>query len=117
MIRALALGSIAIGLLASGCGGDDSGEPTRPSVSIPAITAPIPATTTAPATTTTPTGSTNASGTGNGNANGNVNGGSRPPRRPNPNRPDSATNDVPPPAGSPQEAFEQQCRQNPQACG
>jgi hypothetical protein len=107
VIRALALASIAIGLLASGCGGDSSGETTQP-VSIPAITSPIPATTaTAPANTTAPKSPT----TGNGN------GGSGPPERANPNAPDSETNDVPPPAGSPQEAFENQCEQNPQACG
>ncbi len=29
----------------------------------------------------------------------------------NPKLPDSATNDVPPPAGSPEEAFEKQCEQ------
>jgi ABC-type glycerol-3-phosphate transport system substrate-binding protein len=102
--RALAVTALAIGLGIAGCGGDESGETTAPpSVSIPAITSPIPATTTAPATTTTPTGSTPTT-RGNGN---NV----------NPKQPDSETNDVPPPPGSPQEAFEKQCEQNPQACG
>ncbi|HSD24232.1 MAG TPA: hypothetical protein VLB79_07895 [Solirubrobacterales bacterium] len=109
MIGALALASIAIGLLASGCGGDSSGETTQPTVSIPAITSPIPATSgTAPAATTT-TATSPKSGDGNG--------GSGPPKRANPNKPDSATNDVPPPPGSPQQAFEKQCEQNPQACG
>jgi hypothetical protein len=108
--RAFALTSIAALIALTGCGGDDSGETTAPAVSIPSITSPIPATTTAPVTTgtTTPTGTT---GRGNGN------GGVGPPSRANPNKPDSATNDVPPPAGSPQEAFEKQCEQNPQACG
>ena len=108
MIRLLALTAIALALAIAGCGGDDSGETTAPSVSIPPVTSPIPATTTAPATTTTPTGTT-------GNRNGN--GGTGPPSRANPNQPGSETNDVPPPAGSPQEAFEKQCEQNPQACG
>ena len=109
MIRALALASFAIGLLASGCGGDGSREATQPAVSIPAITSPIPAPTgSAPAATTTTATSPK---TGNGN------GGSGPPNRANPNKPDSATNDVPPPPGSPQQAFEKQCEQNPQACG
>jgi hypothetical protein len=109
VIRALAVITLVAGLALAGCGGDDSGETTAPTVSIPAITSPIPATTTtAPATTTTPTGT-------NGNDNGN--GGSGPPGRANPNQPDSATNDVPPPPGSPQEKFERQCEQNPQACG
>jgi hypothetical protein len=101
--RAFAVTALVIGLAIAGCGSDDSGKTTAPTVSIPAITSPIPATTTAPATTTTPTGSTTTT-RGNGN---NV----------NPKQPDSETNDVPPPRGSPQEAFEKQCEQNPQACG
>jgi hypothetical protein len=100
--RALALTvAIAIPVAVAGCGGDSSGETTAPAVSIPTITAPISPTTTAPATTTTPTGSTTTKG-------------GKPV---NPNGPDSATNDIPPPAGSPQSAFEKQCEQNPQACG
>jgi hypothetical protein len=93
-------------LAVTGCGGDDSGATTAPTVSIPAITSPLPATTTAPATTTTPTGTT-----------GNGTGGTGPPTTANPNKQDSETNDVPPPAGSPQEAFEKHCRENPRACG
>jgi hypothetical protein len=103
--RALAATTLLIGLAIAGCGSDDSGE-TAPTVSIPAITSPIPATTTAPVTTSTRTGTT-----------GKGNGGTGPPNRTNPNLPDSATNDVAPPAGSPQEAFEKQCEQNPKACG
>jgi hypothetical protein len=107
VIKALALASLVAGLALAGCGGDDSGETTPPTVSIPAITAPLaPSTTTAPATTPTPTETT---GTGSG--------GTSPPTGANPNKPDSETNDVPPPAGSPQEAFEKQCEQNPEACG
>jgi hypothetical protein len=104
--RALAAAILLIGLAIAGCGSDDSGETTAPTVSIPAITSPIPATATAPVTTSTPTGTT-----------GKGNGGTGPPNRTNPNLPDSATNDVAPPAGSPQEAFEKQCEQNPKACG
>ena len=111
MIRAVALVSIAVaaGLIVAGCGSDDSGATTTvPTVSIPAITSPIPApTTTATATTTTTTGSTT----------GKSNGGTGAPSGANPNLPDSETNDVPPPSGSPQDAFEKQCRENPQACG
>jgi hypothetical protein len=108
--RALAFTSIAVVLAVAGCGSDNSGETTAPTVSIPAITSPIPATTTVPTTTSTPTGTT-------GNGTGNGNGGVGPSGKPNPNQPDSETNDVPPPAGSPQDAFEKQCQQNPQACG
>jgi hypothetical protein len=104
--RALAVTALVTGLAIAGCGGDDSGDTTAPpTVSIPPITSPIPATTTtARTTTTTPTGTTGNGGTG-------------APSRANPNEPDSATNDVPPPPGSPQEKFEKQCEQNPQACG
>ena len=35
----------------------------------------------------------------------------------NPQEPDSETNDVPPKKGSPEAAFEQQCKANPDACG
>jgi hypothetical protein len=93
--------ALAAGLIAAGCGSDSSGETTTHSVSIPAITSPVPTastitpTTTAPATTTTSTGG----------------------KPYNPQAPDSATNDVPPKQGSPQATFEQQCKQNPQACG
>jgi hypothetical protein len=97
--------AIALALAIAGCGGDSSGETTAPAVSIPAITSPIAptATATAPATTSTPKGATTTT-SGHG-------------KRYNPKLPDSATNDVPPPAGSPQANFENQCKQNPQACG
>jgi hypothetical protein len=98
--RVLAVTTAVIGLAVAGCGGDDSGETTTPTVSIPEVTSPIPGTPTPPAST--PTGSTAPNGGGSNY---------------NPKQPDSATNDVPPPAGSPQETFEKQCRQNPQACG
>ena len=99
MSRALALAAIATALAVSGCGGDDSGEATVPTVSIPAITSPL-GTATAPLTTTAPE---TTSTTKRGNFDSTL--------------PDSVTNDVPPPPGSPQEAFEKQCEQNPQACG
>ena len=108
MRRTLALIPIALVLALAGCGSDNSGETTAPTVSIPPITSPIPATTTAPTTAVTPTGTGTAS---------NGNGGVGPSGKPNPNKPDSETNDVQPPAGSPQSAFEKQCQQNPQACG
>ncbi|HEY6771416.1 MAG TPA: hypothetical protein VI035_03090 [Solirubrobacterales bacterium] len=104
MTRALAVTALLFVLGIAGCGGDDSGETTPPpTVSFPAVTSPIPTTATAPTTTTTPTPSTT---TTTGTA-----------KKVNPNQPDSATNDLPPPPGSPQEAFEKQCQQNPQACG
>jgi hypothetical protein len=98
--RIVALGAIALVIAASGCGSDESGAEPAPTVSIPAVTSPVGATT-APVTTTAPrTTSTTKGG-----------------RTYNPSEPDSETNDVPPPPGSPQEAFEKQCDQNPQACG
>ena len=89
----------AIGLIAAGCGSDSSGDTTTHPVSIPAVTAPnltsTAASTTAPSATSTTKGG----------------------KTYNPQAPDSATNDVPPKKGSPQAAFEQQCKQNPSACG
>jgi hypothetical protein len=96
------LGAIAIAIAGSGCGSDDSGQETAPAVSIPAITSPLETATTTPGTTTTPD-TTPKPGKGG--------------KTYNPKLPDSETNDVPPPAGSPQEAFEKQCEQNPEACG
>jgi hypothetical protein len=102
VIRSIApLGAIAIVVAATGCGSDESGETTAPAVSIPAITSPVGTTTTTPATTAAPaTTSTTKGG-----------------KTYDPNLPDSEANDVPPPPGSPQEAFERQCERNPQACG
>jgi hypothetical protein len=91
--------ALAIGLIATGCGSDSSGETSTHSVSIPAVTSPVPTATTTPASTTTPSVTTQGTQTFN------------------PNAPDSATNDVPPKKGSPQDTFEQQCKQNPDACG
>jgi hypothetical protein len=86
----------------AGCGGDD--EETTPSVTVPASTETAPATTAAPVTTTEPTTTTKTGKTGGTPSH-------------DPAKPDAPTNDVPPPPGSPQEAFEKQCEQNPSACG
>jgi len=102
VIRALALTSIVIAVAVTGCGGDSSGDTTAPNVSVPAVTSPIAPTTTAPATTSTATRATTTNKGG---------------KTFNPKQPDSATNDVPPAQGSPQEAFEKQCEQNPSTCG
>jgi multidrug efflux pump subunit AcrA (membrane-fusion protein) len=90
--------ALAIGLLAAGCGSDSSGETTTPPVSIPAVTSPVSTPSTTAPTTTAP-GTTTGSTTFN------------------PQEPDSETNDVPPKKGSPEAAFEQQCKANPDACG
>lgn len=88
--------ALAIGVIGAGCGSDSSGETTTaPSVSIPAVTSPVGTTTTPPATTTSP--GTTVTGQGGTTY--------------NPNEPDSATNDIPPKKGSPEAAFEQQCKQ------
>jgi hypothetical protein len=99
----IALAAVAAGLGAVGCGGDDeSGAETTPSISIPAVTVPTAPTTTAPSGGVAPE-TTTGSGSGRGNY--------------DPAQPDTPENDVPPPPGSPQEAFEQMCEQNPAACG
>ena len=92
---------IALVLGVAGCGGDSSGETTAPTFSVPSVTAPGIATTTTGPTGGVKPGTTNSKGS----------------KTYNPTAPDSPTNDVPPPPGSPQEAFEKQCEQNPQACG
>jgi hypothetical protein len=94
---------LAVGFGTAGCGGDSSGETTAPTVSIPAVTTP---TSSGPS----PSGGVSPTDT------------QRPKTAPSgttfdPGQPDSPTNDVPPPPGSPQEQFEQQCEQNPEACG
>jgi hypothetical protein len=96
----ITLAVLVVGLAATGCGDDSSGE-TTPSLSIPAVTSP---TSSAPSVSGTSPATTQKSKTA-------------PTGTYNPNAPDSPTNDVPPPPGSPQEQFEQQCRQNPEACG
>ena len=93
---------IAAGLVIAGCGGDDSGQHTAPTISIPAVTAPTVSTFAQPTATATATGGTKTS---------------KGAKTINPGAPDSATNDLPPPPGSPQDAFEKQCEQNPHACG
>jgi hypothetical protein len=101
LYRAVAPLALAIGLIAAGCGSDSSGDTSTHAVSIPAVTAPGLSTSTAPAATTT-AGTTVTSKDG---------------KTYNPQAPDSPTNDVPPQKGSPQATFEQQCKQNPSACG
>jgi len=96
----VSLAATAIGLAVAGCGSDSSGDTTAAPVSIPAVTAPQISTSAPAATTTSGTTATTKGG-----------------KSFNPNQPDSPTNDVPPPPGSPQEAFEQQCKQHPSACG
>jgi hypothetical protein len=95
---------IALVLGVAGCGGDSSGEASAPkprTFSIPAVTAPGIAPTTTGKTGGVKPGTTTSKGG----------------KTYNPTAPDSPTNDVPPPPGSPQEAFEKRCEQNPQACG
>jgi hypothetical protein len=93
--------ALAAGLIAAGCGSDSSGDTTVHSVSIPTVTSPLPTATTATPSATIP-GTTSTTRGG---------------KTFNPQAPDSETNDVPPRKGSPQAAFEQQCKQNPSACG
>ena len=97
MIRTslLALALLALGLTVAGCGSDSSGESTA-SVSVPTVTAPTVST----GVSTTP-GKVKTTKGG---------------KTVNPSAPDSSTNDVPPPKGSPQAAFEQQCKVRPSVC-
>lgn len=92
---ALLLSLVALALVAPGCGDDEESDVTVPSISVPdATTTSVPeATITEPSTV--PDGGTTT----------------------DPGVEDSPENDVPPPPGSPQEAFEQACKKNPAACG
>jgi hypothetical protein len=87
--------ALAIGSIAVGCGSDSSGETSTHSVSIPAVTSPVGTVTPAPSSTTSP----GTTFTGKGSTTY------------NPKLPDSETNDVPPKRGSPEAAFEEQCKQ------
>lgn len=91
---------IAAALGGAGCG-DDESDATTPSISIPSVTAP--GAPSAPTVQTTDTATEATTTTKRGSY--------------DPGKPDSPENDVPPPAGSPQEAFEKMCEQNPEACG
>ena len=91
----LALFALSVAIAACGDDDEDDEGVSIPSISVPETTATAPATT-APETTTAP----DTGGTGT----------TQQPK-------DTAKNDVPPPAGSPQEQFEQFCEQNPGACG
>jgi hypothetical protein len=104
-------------LALAGCGGDD--EPVRES-GPGVLTVPRSATErqrTVPRTETTPTATTETAPPREG-------GGAPVPQAPQPDpvptpEPpvDSPDNDVPPPADSPAERFEQYCQDNPGACG
>lgn len=97
----LATAALAFGALVGiGCG-DDEEEVTLPTISVEETTGTtVPTETTGTATTPT---EPQTGGTGSGNF--------------DPSQEDSATNDKPPKPGSPEAAFEEACKQNPEACG
>ena len=93
---ALVLGLLVLALGTTGCIGDDEEEGvTIPSVPVTTEEDDV-STFTTPTTATTPTA---------------------PETQPDPGQADTPENDVPPPSGSPQDQFEQFCKQNPEACG
>lgn len=95
--KRVALALVALSLAAAGCGSDSSGGDGTPSATVPAVTSPsvsgASTSQTATSVKTTKGGKTY-----------------------NPGAPDAQGNDVPPPKGGPQAAFEQQCKRNPSAC-
>ena len=101
------LTALALALGAAGCGGDDDEGHTTSTFEISVPEATVQTEATAPAETA-PQTTTQEDGGGTG--------GTSPPSA-NPGKQDSAANDTPPLAGSPQEAFEKECEQNPAACG
>ena len=95
-----AIAALSLGALAGvGCGddGDDDVDVSVPEISIES-------------TTTTPTETTQSTPTDPDGGNGG--GGNF-----DPSQEDSETNDKPPEPGSPEEAFEKACEENPAACG
>lgn len=98
-LAAALLAAAVLALGALGCGDDDSTE-----ITVPTIEAPTEAT--EGDTATEPEGGVTAPGDPGGGSGG-----------VDPSQEDSATNDKPPKPGSPEEAFEKACEQNPAACG
>jgi hypothetical protein len=89
---------LAVLAIGAGCGDDDEDvEVTVPEISVEETT------TEAAPVETTETTAPETGGTGAPSV--------------DPNQEDSATNDKPPAPGSPEEAFEQACEENPAACG
>jgi hypothetical protein len=108
-VPTLLLVALALSVLgAVGCG-DDNDDVTTPTITVeeePTTEETVPAeTTTTPEQTEAET-QTQPQGGGTGGS------GSY-----DPGKEDSATNDKPPEPGSPEEAFEQACKENPAACG
>ncbi len=106
----LASAALAVGTLGvAGCG-DDEGDTE---VTIPTIESPTEETDATAPTTTTPEsgGVTPGDDSGTGGTAPEGSGGTGTSQE------DTATNDTPPAPGSPESAFEEQCKQNPQACG
>ncbi len=102
-IALLCASALGLGAL-PGCGDDDEDAPT---ISVPTETIEtLPTTTTETGETTGTTGGTGTT-TGTAPSTG----------KPDPSKPDGPANDLPPAPGSPEEAFEQACKQNPAACG
>ena len=107
----LVTAALAVGAL--GCGDDEGSgvDVTIPTIETPTeTTESLESTTTAPESGGVPTeedsgGTSPGSGGGSGSSGGTGSGSQ-----------DSATNDTPPDSGSPEEAFEQACKQNPEIC-
>jgi hypothetical protein len=102
------------GLLAlGGCGSDGESTTTPSSTSAPQTAAQTTTSSTTTESTTTTTedngGATSPSGGGDNTSGDGGSGGSTVP--------DTPSNDVTPPADTPQGKFEQYCNQNPGACG
>jgi hypothetical protein len=105
---------IAIALGPVGCGSDDPPkkakhprpERTEPRTVTTPATAPEPVPQAPGTTSQDPSTAPASPGEGDGSPSGTPQGGS-----------DSPQNDTPPPAGSPAERFEQECRSRPKSCG
>jgi len=114
--------ALAAALLVAGCGGDDtseSGEP--PAAESQTLEEPAPAEPAEPIDPSDPKddGKQNTGGTSPDDGepkNGKDKGGGGGGGKQDPSEVDSEKNDVPPDPGSPLEAFEKFCEENPRAC-
>ena len=109
-----------LALVAPGCGGDEEPPPrSSPELTLPESEPRTTETDTTDTDTETGTTTETSPGTGTGtdttpDTSGGESGGT-PSQQRQPE--DSPQNDTPPPRGSPEERFENFCRENPGACG
>jgi len=118
---AVLIAAVALALAGAACGSDDETTDTAPAARTETTQAEPTTTEITEGTTTEGEGGDDSGGSGpeeeteseGGDDSGGVSGSGGG----DPTKPDSPENDVAPEPGTPQEAFEQFCDENPEACG